>query len=183
MPGIIFRHKPDDLVKSHEFSSNVNPRNTKCMDACPDGFPIGVVKIFALTRGVHTPRPSGSPSANPIPLSCGIVLEPEQKFAFLKNPAAPLSGISATLHQASLQGMFCLAAVLRSDCKEFYQFFDSLANPAVHRRRTGNPLAVQFKGLPRSMQTADIRIAFAWFKELIQKGRTNTFFAYPTKNP
>jgi hypothetical protein len=35
---------------------------------------------------------------------------------------------------------------------------------------------------PRSMQTADIRIAFAWFKELIQKGRTNTFFAYPTEN-
>ena len=160
MPGIIFRHKPDDLVKSHEFSSNVNPRNTKC---------IPVVKIFALTRGVHAPRPTCPASRDPIPLSCGIVLEPEQKFAFLKNPAAPLSGISATLHQASLQGMFCLAAVLRSDCKEFYQFFDSLA--------------VQFKGLPRSMQTADIRIAFAWFKELIQKGRTNTFLAYSTNNP
>jgi len=58
----------------------------------------------------------------PIPLSCGIMLELEQKFAF-------------------------------------------------------------FKGLPRSMRTADIRIAFAWFKELKQKGKTNTFFAYPTKNP
>jgi len=92
------------------------------MDACPDGFPSGVVKIFALTRGVHTPRPTCPASRDPIPLSCGIVLEPEQKFAF-------------------------------------------------------------FKGLPRSMQTADIRIAFAWFKELIQKGRTNTFFAYSTNNP
>jgi len=40
-----------------------------------------------------------------------------------------------------------------------------------------------FKGLPRSMKTADIRIAFAWFKELIQKGGTNTFFTYPTEDP
>jgi len=113
MPGIIFRHKPDDLVKSHEFSSNVNPRNTKC---------IPVVKIFALTRGVHAPRPTCPASRDPITLSCGIALELEQKFAF-------------------------------------------------------------FKGLPLSMQTADFRIAFAWFKELIQKGRTNTFFTYPTENP
>ena len=27
--------------------SNCNPRNTLCKDACPDGFLIGVVKIFA----------------------------------------------------------------------------------------------------------------------------------------
>ena len=94
--------------------SNFNPRNTKCMPA---------VKIFVLTRGVHAPCPNGQQDGCPIPLSCGIVLEPEQKFAFLKNPAAPLSGISATLHQASLQGI--------SDCKEFCQFFDSLAFPAA----------------------------------------------------
>ncbi len=30
--------------------SNCNPRNTLCMDACPDGFFIGVVKIFAFPR-------------------------------------------------------------------------------------------------------------------------------------
>ena len=30
--------------------SNFNPRNTQCMDACPDGFTIGVVKIFAFSR-------------------------------------------------------------------------------------------------------------------------------------
>jgi hypothetical protein len=40
-----------------------------------------------------------------------------------------------------------------------------------------------FKGLPRSMKTADIRIAFARFKELMQKGRTNTFLAYSADNP
>ena len=28
-------------------SSNFNPRNTQCMDACPDGVFIGVVKIIA----------------------------------------------------------------------------------------------------------------------------------------
>jgi hypothetical protein len=28
--------------------SNFNPQNTQCMDACPDVFFIGVVKIFAL---------------------------------------------------------------------------------------------------------------------------------------
>ena len=27
--------------------SNFNPQNTKCMDACPDRFSIGMVKIFA----------------------------------------------------------------------------------------------------------------------------------------
>ena len=31
----------------------------------------------------------------------------------------------------SSQVMLCFAAVLRSDCKAFYQFFDSLANPAA----------------------------------------------------
>ena len=36
-----------------------------------------------------------------------------------------LSGIETPC--SKLQRMFCLAAVLRSDCKEFYQFFDSLA--------------------------------------------------------
>jgi hypothetical protein len=25
----------------------INLQNTECMDACPDGFPIGMVKIFA----------------------------------------------------------------------------------------------------------------------------------------
>ena len=40
-----------------------------------------------------------------------------------------LSGIETPC--SKLQRMFCLAAVLRSDCKEFYQFFDSLANPSA----------------------------------------------------
>jgi hypothetical protein len=43
-----------------------------------------VVKIFALTRGVHAPPPYGQPDGFPIPLSCGIALELEQKLAFFK---------------------------------------------------------------------------------------------------
>jgi hypothetical protein len=39
-----------------------------------------------------------------------------------------------------------------------------------------------FKGLPRSMKAADIRIAFATFKALIQTGRTNNFFTYSTED-
>ncbi len=42
---------------------------------------------------------------------------------------------------SKLQGMFCRAAVLRSDCKEFCLFFDSLAFPAAS---CGNALAVQY---------------------------------------
>jgi hypothetical protein len=30
---------------------NFNPQNTQCMDACPDGFFIGVGKIFAFPSG------------------------------------------------------------------------------------------------------------------------------------
>jgi hypothetical protein len=30
---------------------NFNPQNALCMDACPDGFFIGVVKIFAFPSG------------------------------------------------------------------------------------------------------------------------------------
>jgi hypothetical protein len=54
--------------------SNFNPQNTQCMDACPDF--IGVVKIFALTRDVHVPRPKGQLGSCPILLSCRIALEP-----------------------------------------------------------------------------------------------------------
>ena len=41
--------------------SNFNPQNTQCIPACPVGPAdrTGVVKIFALTRGVHAPRPIG----------------------------------------------------------------------------------------------------------------------------
>jgi len=35
---------------------------------------MSVVKIFALTRAVHAPRPYGQPDGCPIPLSCGIAL-------------------------------------------------------------------------------------------------------------
>ena len=115
--------------------SNFNPRNTQCMDACPDGFPSGVVKIFAF-------------------------LELEQKFAFLKNPAASCRESSTVRNSINF-----------------------LIRSLTPQQTAGLALAVQFKGLPRSMKTADIRVAFAWFKELIQKGRTNTLFAYPTKNP
>ena len=40
---------PDELDLST--GSNFNPRNTTCMDACPDGFLIGVVKVFAFPSG------------------------------------------------------------------------------------------------------------------------------------
>ena len=45
--------------------SNFNPQNTQC---------IPVVKIFALTRGVHAPRPYGQLESCPILLSCRIAL-------------------------------------------------------------------------------------------------------------
>jgi hypothetical protein len=45
--------------------SYFNPQNTKC---------IPVVKIFALTRGVHAPRPCGQLDGCPILLSCRIAL-------------------------------------------------------------------------------------------------------------
>jgi hypothetical protein len=131
----------------------------------------GVVKIFALTRGVHAPRPTGPASRDPIPLSCEIALELKQKSAFLKNPAAPLSGISASLHQACRE-----SSTVRNS-------INFLIRSLTPQQATGNTLAVQFKGLPRSMKTADIRIAFARFKELMQKGRTNTFLAYSADNP
>ena len=55
--------------------SNFNPQNTQC---------IPVVKIFALTRGVHAPRPYGQLGSCPILLSCRIVLGLEQNWAFFK---------------------------------------------------------------------------------------------------
>jgi hypothetical protein len=45
--------------------SNFNPQNTQC---------IPVVKIFALTRGIHAPRPCGQLDSCPILLSCRIAL-------------------------------------------------------------------------------------------------------------
>jgi len=39
---------------------------------------------IALTRGVHAPRPHGQLDGCPIPLSCEIALELEQKLAFFK---------------------------------------------------------------------------------------------------
>jgi hypothetical protein len=44
-----------------------------------------MVKIIALTRGVHAPRPYGQLGSCPILLSCRIVLELEQKYAFFKS--------------------------------------------------------------------------------------------------
>jgi hypothetical protein len=55
--------------------SNFNPQNTRC---------IPVVKIFALTRGIHAPRPYGQLNRCPILLSCRIALELKQKWAFFK---------------------------------------------------------------------------------------------------
>jgi hypothetical protein len=55
--------------------SNFNPQNTQC---------IPVVKIFALTRGVHAPRPYGQLNSCPIMLSCRIVLGLEQNWSFFK---------------------------------------------------------------------------------------------------
>jgi len=49
--------------------SNFNPQNTQC---------IPVVKIFALTRDVHVPRPKGQLGSCPILLSRRIALELEQ---------------------------------------------------------------------------------------------------------
>jgi hypothetical protein len=49
------------------------------MDACPDF--IGVVKIFALTRVVHVPRPKGQLGSCPILLSCRIALELESHYS------------------------------------------------------------------------------------------------------
>jgi hypothetical protein len=48
---------------------------------------------------------------------------------------------------SKLQGMFCLAAVLRSDCKEYYNFWirSLTPQPAKHCRQaepTGKALAV-----------------------------------------
>jgi len=40
----------------------------------------GVVKIFALTRGVHAPRPFGQLDSCPILLSCRIALELEPRL-------------------------------------------------------------------------------------------------------
>ena len=61
--------------------SNFKPQNTKCIRACPvkcEAYFSGVVKIFALTRGVHAPRPYGQLDSCPILLSCRIVLDLEQ---------------------------------------------------------------------------------------------------------
>ena len=55
--------------------SNFDPRNTQC---------IPVVKIFALTRGFHAPRPYGQLDSCPILLFCRIALEGEQKLPFFK---------------------------------------------------------------------------------------------------
>jgi hypothetical protein len=51
--------------------SNFNPQNTTC---------IPVVKIFALTRGVHAPRPYGQLEICPIVLSCRIALGLEPRL-------------------------------------------------------------------------------------------------------
>ncbi len=80
---------------------------------------------------------AGPPSVDPIEEPCSPA---ERDFRY-----AP----------SSFEGMFCRAAVLRSDCKEFRLFFDSLVNPAAPicgifaalRQVAGNALAVQFKGL------------------------------------
>ncbi len=62
-----------------------------------------VVKIFALTRGVHAPRPYGQPDGCPIPLSCGIVLELKQKQAFFKG-LLPYPYVSINITQIKKNG-------------------------------------------------------------------------------
>jgi len=67
--------------------SNFNPQNTQCIRAGPvkcEAYFSGVVKIFALTRGVHAPRPYGQLESCPIMLSCRIVLGLEQNWSFFK---------------------------------------------------------------------------------------------------
>jgi len=44
----------------------------------------GVVKIIALTRDVHVPRPGGQLDSCPILLSCRIALELKQKLLVIK---------------------------------------------------------------------------------------------------
>ncbi|OEU66524.1 MAG: hypothetical protein BA867_10295 [Desulfobacterales bacterium S5133MH16] len=57
-----------------------------------------MVKIFALTRGVHAPRPCGQLDSCPILLSCRIALELEQKYAFFKG--------FGVVNQSELFGLF-----------------------------------------------------------------------------
>jgi hypothetical protein len=91
---------------------NFNPQNTQCIPACPVGprenagtWPAGrtgVVKIFALTRGVHTPRPYGQLESCPILLSCRIVLglEPRLNMKYGFNP----DGINRKINSSGQAG-------------------------------------------------------------------------------
>jgi excisionase family DNA binding protein len=92
----------------HEVALKRNPRNTQCMPACPVGPAdrTGVVKIFALTRGIHAPRPCGQLDSCPIPLSCGITvdLEPRLNIKFEFNWAGKIERFS----KVSLWAIFSL---------------------------------------------------------------------------
>jgi len=81
-----------------ESDSNFNPQNTQCILACPVGPAdrTGVVKIFALTRGVHAPRPYGQLDSCPILLSCRIVLglEPRLNIKYGFNWASKIEHFS-----------------------------------------------------------------------------------------
>ncbi len=77
------------------------------MDACPDF--IGVVKIFALTRDVHVPRPKGQLGSCPILLSCRITLELEPRL----NIKTDLTGqaklnIFQRSHSIHVNGPWCI---------------------------------------------------------------------------
>ena len=77
------------------------------MDACPDVFFIGVVKIFALTRGVHAPRPYGQLDSCPILLSCRIVLviEPRLNIKYRFNWAGKIEHFSKVSNSKAAEGV------------------------------------------------------------------------------
>jgi len=76
--------------------SNFNPQNTQCIPACPVGPAdrTGVVKIFALTRGIHAPRPGGQLDSCPNLLSCrfALVLNKIERFSKVSQRQLQVSG-------------------------------------------------------------------------------------------
>ncbi len=80
---------------------------------------------LVLTRGIHAPRPAGLPTADPIPLSCGIVLGLTKNCSFLnwKLTLVPIrfKGIYRWALISSYLRTTLLLALFYSVCGCFYQ--------------------------------------------------------------
>ncbi|PQP35017.1 hypothetical protein C6A37_04725 [Desulfobacteraceae bacterium SEEP-SAG9] len=64
---------------------------------------IPAVKVFALTRGFHAPRPYGQPDCCPILLSCRIALELGKTICFSLGPYIDLFKFDKACHRGQIK--------------------------------------------------------------------------------